>query len=958
MQYEFLSDTRRITMYTKYHSKYYASELTLQRSSASIDGLTSSLSNARVDLNPHQIDAALFAFRSPLSNGVILADEVGLGKTVEAGIVIAQKWAERKRKILLILPSSLRKQWYQELDEKFFLKSIIMEKKIFNDLKKMGQVNPFEIKDKIVICSFNFASNMAEWVKRVNWDLIVIDEAHRLRNVYKPKNKIANNIKDATQTYPKLLLTATPLQNSLLELYGLVSMIDSHVFGDLKSFREQFVRSDSEINRNILLRQRLLPLCKRTLRKQVLEYVPFTNRISMIQEYYPTNEEAELYEKVSEYLQRDVLYALPASQRKLMTLVLRKLLASSSYAIAGTLKSLVQRLQAKLEEQECDIELDDFDTFDEIEEDWETGEEDTIIPENNRHLIESELQLLLDYSHRAEKIKINSKGENLLIALENGFKLGSELGASEKAVIFTESKRTQQYLYELLMQNGYENQIVLINGDNKDISSKNIYKEWMDRHKGEDTITGSKDSDMKAAVVEQFRDYAKILIATEAAAEGINLQFCSLVVNFDLPWNPQRVEQRIGRCHRYGQKNDVVVINFVNKKNEADVRVYELLKEKFKLFDGIFGASDEVIGILETGLDFEKKISDIYQNCRTKEEIIEAFDQMQQELDNEIKNKMDSTRQSLLENFDEEVQERLNFHKENTQLKLSEYEKWLLNLVKSELADEIQMNTSEPRFYYDGYSENQKYFHLDWKKAETNHDVFFRKDHPLAQKLILAATNRKLEVGFLNLDYTNYKGKISFFENLQVRSGWLRIDKLAVESFEKEEILILSAVTDAGEILDEELSRKLLDLSANEAIVGEQAIFPDSLLHQRKNEQVGQITHQIELKNLSYFDEEEEKLNAWADDLKHGLETDIKELDKEIKELRKESKLCNRLEDKLSIQQRMKTTERLRNDKRRRQYEEQDQIDIMRNELLENMEKQLKNKIHLDQLMTFRWKLV
>ena len=133
-----------------------------------------------------------------------------------------------------------------------------------------------------------------------------------------------------------------------------------------------------------------------------------------------------------------------------------------------------------------------------------------------------------------------------------------------------------------------------------------------------------------------FRDEAIIMIATEAAAEGINLQFCSLVVNYDLPWNPQRIEQRIGRCHRYGQKHDVVVVNFLNQKNAADQRVYQLLAEKFKLFNGVFGASDEVLGSIESGVDFEKRIADIYQKCRTQEQIQFNFDQLQREMEIQI----------------------------------------------------------------------------------------------------------------------------------------------------------------------------------------------------------------------------------------------------------------------------------------------------------------------------------
>ena len=225
---------------TPYHAKYYAYELTRRCPPDSDDRLAGALVDAQVDLNPHQIDAALFAFKSPLSRGVLLADEVGLGKTIEAGLVLSQRWAERKRRILVITPSNLRKQWHQELTEKFFLPCRILEAKSYNDAIKAGQFRPFEADGHIVICSYQFARNKAADVHNTAWDLVVIDEAHRLRNVYKPSNVIANTLKQALASAPKLLLTATPLQNSLLELFGLVSIIDEQVFGDLKSFREQF----------------------------------------------------------------------------------------------------------------------------------------------------------------------------------------------------------------------------------------------------------------------------------------------------------------------------------------------------------------------------------------------------------------------------------------------------------------------------------------------------------------------------------------------------------------------------------------------------------------------------------------------------------------------------------------------------------------------------------------------
>ena len=219
---------------TSYQAKYFAHELTRKKPANDIGKFTASLQDAQVDLNPHQVEAALFAFKSPLSKGAILADEVGLGKTIEAGIIISQKWAERKRKLLIICPANLRKQWNQELADKFFIPSAVLESKSFNKLIKQRKSNPFE-QDQIILASFQFIRSKEDFVKMVNWDLVIIDEAHRLRNVYKPKNKIANSIKVAIQHAPKILLTATPLQNSILELFGLVSFIDEYVWSQTNS---------------------------------------------------------------------------------------------------------------------------------------------------------------------------------------------------------------------------------------------------------------------------------------------------------------------------------------------------------------------------------------------------------------------------------------------------------------------------------------------------------------------------------------------------------------------------------------------------------------------------------------------------------------------------------------------------------------------------------------------------
>jgi adenine-specific DNA-methyltransferase len=465
-------------MISAYQAKYFAHDLTRRCAPDSAEKLAGAVASAQVDLNPHQVDAALFTFKSPLSKGAILADEVGLGKTIEAGLVLSQKWAERKRRILVITPSNLRKQWYQELTEKFFLPCRILEAKSYNAEIKQGRFRPFEA-DDIVICSYQFAKGKAADVNAVAWDIVVIDEAHRLRNVYKPANVIANTLRMALAGKDKLLLTATPLQNSLLELFGLVSFIDEHVFGDLKSFRDLYTNLNQE-QVFATLKARLKPVCHRTLRRQVTAYIPYTKRLPLVEEFTPAESEDRLYQLVSDYLQRENLQALPASQRSLMTLVLRKLLASSTFAIAGALTSVSNRLKDKLGKRESPESLEeemdqDYEALDETAEEWPEDEAQEPLTEVERTAIEQEIADLESFAKLASSIEHNAKGKALLKALDIAFAKAKEIGAAQKAIIFTESRRTQSYLLRLLADSPHAEGIVLFNGTNTDESSKRIY---------------------------------------------------------------------------------------------------------------------------------------------------------------------------------------------------------------------------------------------------------------------------------------------------------------------------------------------------------------------------------------------------------------------------------------------------------------------------------------------------
>ncbi len=894
-----------MTCYTPHQARYFAEQIALNRSEADVNGLIPSMSGAKIDLNPHQVEAAVFALKSPFSKGVLLADEVGLGKTIEAGLVLAQYWSERKRRILLIAPASLRMQWRAELSDKFFIDSVIMEKSFFDKAKRQGKQNPFDVENHVVICSYPFAASKEAELHQIPWDLVIMDEAHNMRNVFQgeSKSKRANVIKRAlSDVRKKLLLTATPLQNNLMELYGLASMIDDHIFGDKKVFSANYEYLDDDVLLQSL-RDRLQKFCKRTLRADA-KYVNYTNRIAICEKYEPSNDEEQLYCDISEYLQRERIYAIPVGKKnQLITIIMRKMLASSSFAISGTLDKLIARLEGILQlaedyanedalKNDNDLKLDDYDNWSEYSEEMENTNDSLstadLKPAEELREMKAELELLRGFAANAKRITFNAKGAKLLTALENGFAKMSELGGLRKAVIFTESKRTQNYLFNLLSDNGYKGKVVFLNGDNDDCVSKAIYEAWKERHQDDGKVSGAKTADMKAAVVEAFKNEASILIGTEAASEGINLQFCSLVVNYDLPWNPQRIEQRIGRCHRYGQNFDVVVINFLNANNAADQRVYELLDEKFHLFNTVFGASDEVLGTLESGVDFEKRIADIYQKCRTPEEIQQAFDELQAQLGDKIEAKLKNARKALLETFDEDVSGRFQECVANTQHSLDNFQQLMFDFMLALGAEPLNDKEGQSlRLKYTGEEGKPVIYNLNWQAVDnTTGEHFLRSGDPVIQRLLQTVLQAPLEMSHIRFDNTGSPRRISFFDEHVGLKGVLSVDKLSYKGISEEEHLVFTVVTEDGTDLDDELLCKMLELPGT--VAGSSSEEPAGLAELRK-QHLDAKQEEIERNNNQYYAEERNKIRTYAEERTQAMQREIEEMGRKIQEKKRES---------------------------------------------------------------------
>jgi superfamily II DNA or RNA helicase len=629
------------------HRRYLAEDLVRLRRPDEQQRYAASQRRGRIDANPHQIDAVIFALRRIPEGGCILADEVGLGKTIEAGLVIAQLLAEGKSRILIIVPKTLLGQWRDELYSLFG-----MEAEEGGSLERL---------DRPGIFLFGREQAGSERGSRLlrqasPFDLCVIDEAHEIfaaiykrfdRNgCYNPDSnraKMAGRVRRFLgRGTPVLLLTATPIQNSLAELWGLVQYVEptGTLLGSISTFRKLFASGDDrslEPGQAPELQRRLATVCQRTLRRQAQEFLtrPFVERRAQLFLYTMTEAERELYDDVTEYLLEPDLCAFQGSHRRLLLIGFHRRMASSLPALAASLDRVAARLRALLAGTDCaaipDLALDFArDLEDELEAEEETVPE---LEPPATGLVESELARVEELARRARSLPADSKAEALLRAVDLILKRGPEA----KVVIFTESLTTQEYLQELLRGAGLDiTEITLFRGQNTSPRAVQALQHWQDEV---GTMIPAYQQPSRAvairlALVHEHRSRSRVLISTEAGAKGLNLQYCDTIINYDLPWNPQRIEQRIGRCHRYGQQHGVTVINFLAEDNEAQRLTFDILSKKLELFGTVLDASDCVLhqsesdsgGAPETiatalGADFEARLHQIYQRARSLEQI-------------------------------------------------------------------------------------------------------------------------------------------------------------------------------------------------------------------------------------------------------------------------------------------------------------------------------------------------
>ena len=449
------------------------------------------------------------------------------------------------------------------------------------------------------------------------------------------------------------------------------------------------------------------------------------------------------------------------------------------------------------------------------------------------------------------------------------------------------------------------------------------------------------------------------------------MQFCSLVINYDLPWNPQRVEQRIGRCHRYGQKHDVVVINFFNERNRADERVLELLAVKFKLFDGVFGASDEVLGSIESGVDIERRILDIYRSCRTPTQIDAAFVALGQAMKPAIDERMAHTRSQLLEVFDAEVHDRLRIQKQDTLSHLDQFSRRFWALTRHVLAGQAWFDEQELSFELQapalaGITADippGRYHLISRAKPSDANSLAvndpsqnahtYRLSHPLGEWVVHAARQASTPVQRLVFDPAQNQARVSVVEALRGQSGVLTLQKLTVDSFEKQEYLLFSALTDTGQSLDQETCEKLMATPATLQASGKLS-QATRLQQEGQRHAAATVAHALETNN-AHFTEARDKLDRWAADMELAAEQALKNTKEQIKVAQREARQAPTLAEQQTIQERIAKLERLQRKQRQEIFDVTDDIQAKREQLIDQLTQRMAQKVQTEHLFTLQW---
>ncbi len=946
--------------YSLISSRMLRERLLLKRNPLDYQAYIETFRESLIDANPHQIEAVVFALEKLDNGGCILADEVGLGKTIEAGLIISQYRARRSFNILILVPTSLAGQWNSELRKLFQIPSTIFTSRDLRKFRKNGEDELFA-EEGVYIMGREFASRLEKerLLRRKPWDLIIIDEAHEVfANIYRRFNArsgeyllnskssaTAGNLYYLLKKTPILLLTATPIQNNILELWGLASFIlpekNKNYLGKFNHFKELFIQnSELVLDRIPELKDRIGNFLIRNLRRnaQIFMKYKFTDRNCETLNFNMNRAEKALYDDISAYFERDDIFAYSAKGiidmtnerfcgiRNLLKLSYRRALGSSFAALKLSLKGIIERLEAMKSgghvDLETAVETDDPENdeddkiaagIDSNEDEWPKSEVQPVDTEG----MNKEIEEVRSFIDRAEDIRETSKDKIIVHALQEVFSKPDKF--YQKAVIFTTYIATQQHLMTILEANGFEDEILLFSGSarksprQKEILSTAI-RIWEEEVGRSIPISERPAGNILArtALIHYFKTRKKILISTEAGAKGLNLQFCNVIINYDLPWNPQRIEQRIGRCHRYGQERDVLVINCINADNETEQRIYEILYNKFDLFKNVLGTGDDVLGTLSKAVNFEMRINDILNKFKTKEERLLWLQRFEEEINEEtrrLKDKKLIQTRKLIDELDPHVTQRLKDIRDKLPDSFSQYDRDLLDFLHfyadyKQFSFEIQERKKEQiyfnfngRDYYIGKRDEDKI--INHEHITLNHELL---ENPLTE----FRTNSLRLNANICFDYSTAPGKSAILKPYIKCSGKWHFTKIAFSGLEEEERLkdIMILNSDGGiRALNSDEINALKSVPFHLSDKGNGSI-DDEEIEQNLNRFIEKTMHQIQNEQQPRIDKKIHNMEIELKDMEDYLRKAEQEMMKQIDEVdRKIKNTFNREEGKKLIKQ-------------------------------------------------------
>jgi len=876
--------------------RFFAEDLVRLRRSDEQRRYAAPQRSARVDANPHQVDAVIFALARLREGGCILADEVGLGKTIEAGLVIAQLLAEGAKRILLITPKPLLGQWRQELFQLFSIEAIEARAQV-GGLEGDGvfligreAAGSPRGRDALLLCD--------------EFDLCVIDEAHEMfASIHKrfdefgqyeessPQAQTAGRVREflVARRTPVMLLTATPIQNNLAELWSLVQYVDplGTLLGDLPTFRAVFCGADErEVapGQELELRSRLEVVLKRTLRRDAQAFLekPFVGRQARLFQYTMSPGEKSLYDDVTRYLLEPNILAFQGNHRQLLLISFHRLMASSIRALAGALERVAQRLRGLGKGKNGkDDEPQAFEDEDEPLEapEAQVGSAGPAL-RLDPALVQAELARVESYIERARALgPEDGKLRALLQALRQVMERAE---GSRKLVIFTEFRITQEYLRERLAASGLvtDAQITLFSGTNEGPRPAEALARWVAETEPSAAHRRQRDIAVRLALVHEFRTRTHVFISTEAGAKGLNLQFCDTLVNYDLPWNPQRIEQRIGRCHRYGQQRDVTVINFLARDNLAQALTFEILSQKLELFGTVLDASDQVLHrasgnlrgevlVSVLGAEYEAELRRIYDRARTLDEVTAELHALRDKVEHErvrFEGAHARTAGLIEQHLDGGIQGVFRLHQQRVPLALAELDHDVLQVVLAWLdaagIEHVREHDEEGEWIRvppsPALPEELREGVIAALGATKRHAALSMA-HPLVRAAIAASreTPERMSVAITaGEELRAYRG----------RRGRLRLVKLSFSGFERIETLLPVLLLEPGELLPRKLALALMHAPMRDATEGRAPALGDDELQDAVDESVFELQSAVDADEQKRFERATQQADRFIED--------------------------------------------------------------------------------------------